>query len=192
MRLFVALLLEPQCLASLQSIQSRLRALDTNSSVRWTDPKGVHLTLRFLGEVREERLPVLVQALAAAVQDRTAPVLGLDGLGAFPSRQRPRVIWIGVEEEGEALSPVQAAVEDAAAGLGWEPERRAFQPHLTLGRVRDTSGRGSPVPRPLLDAIAAKPVDDHPAVRHPRLALMRSHLSPQGARYEELQLWKLR
>jgi 2'-5' RNA ligase len=188
-RLFVALLLEPEWLAILASLQRRLQEHDAGGSVRWTDPKGIHLTLKFLGEVPEPRLPKLLGAFGPAVQGRRAPLLGLGATGAFPNLRRPRVLWIGVEERGTELPPLQAAIEDAAAELGWEREGRAFQPHLTLGRVRDFGHAGlSPG---LGSALLENPATSTKPVHHPRVALMRSHLSPQGARYEEVCVWTL-
>ena len=191
MRLFVALLLEPAWLEVLEAVQKRLKALDRTSSVRWTDPRSIHLTLKFLGEVDEERRQELVQALAEAVEGRGAPILGLGGLGGFPNRKRPRVLWVGLKEEGRLLPPLQAAVESAAATLGWEREGRPFQPHLTVGRVRDFGGHSSRVPQELLDAITDDPITQQAAMPQPRVALMQSHLSPQGARYAAFRLWEL-
>jgi RNA 2',3'-cyclic 3'-phosphodiesterase len=191
MRLFVALLLEPEWLEALEAVQKRLRALDRTSSVRWTDPRSIHLTLKFLGEVHEERVAELVSALAGAVEGRNAPILGLGGLGAFPNRRHPRVLWVGLKEEGALLLPLQAAVESATATLGWEREGRPFQPHLTVGRVRDFGGRSSRVPQELLEAITDSPITKRGGTPHPRVALMQSHLSPQGTRYTELRVWKL-
>jgi 2'-5' RNA ligase len=191
LRLFVALLLEPAWLEVLEAVQKRLKTLDRTSSVRWTDPRSIHLTLKFLGEVDEGRVAELVQALAGAVEGRGAPILGLGGLGAFPNRRRPRILWVGLKEEGKLLPPLQAAVESAAATLGWEREGRPFQPHLTVGRVRDFGGHSSRVPQELLDAITDDPITERAALQQPRVALMQSQLSPQGARYTELRVWKL-
>ena len=191
MRLFVALLLEPAWLEELEAVQKRLRALDSTSNVRWTDPRSIHLTLKFLGEVHEDRVDRLVLALVGAVEGRKAPMLGLGGLGAFPNRRQPRVLWVGLKEEGALLTPLQAAVDTATAALGWEREGRPFQPHLTVGRVRDFGGRSSRVPKKLLEAITDAPITEREPIPHPRVALMESHLSPQGARYAELRVWKL-
>jgi 2'-5' RNA ligase len=156
--------------------------------VRWVAPEGIHLTLRFLGEVDEARLDELGAALEQAVAGREAPRLAPGSLGAFPSLRRPRVIWIGLEEDGRRLEPLHVAVEGAARLLGWPAETRAFRPHLTLGRVRDPR-RG--VPPELVQALAAERVATWPSSPQRCVALMRSHLSPHGARYEELRTWQL-
>ncbi|MFQ5599599.1 MAG: RNA 2',3'-cyclic phosphodiesterase [Candidatus Krumholzibacteriia bacterium] len=192
MRLFVALLLDAELRGLLVGVQRRLRALDTRSAVRWAAPSGIHLTLKFLGEVEETRVPELDEALEAAVRGRGAPVLGLGELGAFPNARRPRVLWVGLREQGDSLTLVQAAVEKATTELGWQKERRAFQPHLTLGRVRESRGHGSePLPEPLLEALARHSPPAHDLRPQTSLGLVRSHLSARGARYEELRVWDL-
>ncbi|UCE01873.1 MAG: RNA 2',3'-cyclic phosphodiesterase [Candidatus Latescibacterota bacterium] len=195
MRLFVALLLDPAWIETLEQVLRQLRALDRDSSVRWVDARSIHLTLKFLGEVEEPRVDELIERLDAAVATRSAPRLALGGLGAFPTLKRPRVIWIGVEEDGRRLAPLQSRIEDAAAAMGWERERRAFQPHLTLGRARDPRrSRGGRTSAPVASHLAALPgiavAAPAPSLQT-RLALVRSHLGPGGARYESLHRWHL-
>ena len=189
MRLFVALLLEPALLEALNSIQSVLRRLDTSGSVRWVDPRGIHLTLKFLGEVDEARLEPLTAALTAAARSRTAPRLALGSPGVFPGPGRPRVLWIGLRESGQHLPPLAEAVESAMNGLGWPKEKRAFQPHVTLGRVRDQARPNAA--RDLAAKLDTVSVPETAEIPHTRLALMQSHLGPAGARYAEVGLWRL-
>ena len=189
MRLFIALLLEPGVLDRLASFQRQQQKADTAGSVRWVQPEGIHLTLKFLGEVPSSRLPEIVRALESALRGAQAPILSLGSTGAFPNARRPRVLWVGVEETGTALGKLVGAVEEAMAGLGWEREGRAFQPHLTLGRVRETAppgAAGGPGP-----AFVAARLPPNEALRHGRVALMQSHLGPGGARYQALHRWDL-
>jgi 2'-5' RNA ligase len=109
----------------------------------------------------------------------TAFDLVLRGLGAFPSPTRPRVLWAGVDEGRTAAATLACGVDDALAGLGFEREARAFSPHVTLGRVRGPR----PAPR-LAEALAAGGHFGRQPVAS--VALMRSDLSPRGARYSEL------
>lgn len=194
MRLFVALRLDARIHATLDDSIAKLRGLDRQKQVRWVDPAAIHLTLKFLGEVPDPGVLELETRLDAAVRGRPAPRLALTGLGAFPNARRPRVLWMGLHEEpqGAALAPLQEAIEAAAESLGWEREKRAFQPHLTLGRVREDRGGGTrPLPGPLLQALERSPAgSDEPRPQN-RLALMRSHLSQAGVRYEEKRVWEL-
>lgn len=192
MRLFVALRLEPDLEAAVGQLQARLRQLDTADQVRWVAAHGMHLTLQFLGEVAEERLAALEAEIAAAVQGRPAPSLALGRPGGFPNLRRPRVLWIGLEEPGSRLLDLQAAVTGATRRLGWKPETREFQPHLTLGRVKeDLDLRRTWLSRPLLEAMVSIKVEGPPPGPQRRVSLMRSTLLPEGARYEALQDWSL-
>lgn len=188
MRLFVALRLEPDLEAAVGQLQARLRRLDTADQVRWVAPHGMHLTLQFLGEVGAERLAALEAEIAAAVRGRAAPSLALGRPGGFPNLRRPRVLWVGLEEQGSRLLLLQAAVTEAIRRLGWEPEAREFQAHLTLGRLKeDLALRRTWLSRPLLEAMVGIKAEGPPTGPQRRVSLMRSHLSPEGARYEELQ-----
>ena len=143
--------------------------------------ENFHITLKFLGATDDARVPSIVDALHAASAGHRAFTLEIRGLGAFPSPTRPRVLWAGVLRGGEALGVLAGAVDDALGALGFEREARAFTAHVTLARVREPRR----VP-PLADAIAranAQPFGG-PLIDH--VALMRSDLSPRGARYTAL------
>src|SRR5207245_7151093 len=104
--------------------------------VAWVAPESLHLTLKFLGRVREARTPELAVALTRATAGLTAFEANVAGLGAFPSPARARVIWAGVGRGTDALVELAGRVDAALAALGVEREPRAFSPHVTLGRVR--------------------------------------------------------
>ena len=188
MRLFVALHLPDLVRDPVAAIQHRLRDADRRDQVRWSDVSGVHLTLQFLGEVSEDRADELVATLAGVAPGHAPPRLALDRVGGFPNLRRPRVVWVGLVEDGSALAPLHAAVGAALAPLGWPPEGRAFQPHLTVGRTRDP--RGDALAPPLHAALTA-PVGRSAFVGLSHLALVQSHLSPRGARYEDVAVWDL-
>jgi 2'-5' RNA ligase len=190
MRLFVALHLDPGIRDQLAALVAAGQSLDGGDAVRWVGPESIHLTLAFLGEVEAGRRAGLEAALSQALQSHTAPRMFLDGLGAFPNRRRPRVIWAGLQETGgSSLLPLQASVAAALEPLGWEPEHRPFQPHLTLGRVRDAAG-GRLDPR-LAAWLEAGKTPPSPERILDRVALVRSHLGPKGSRYEDLTSWRL-
>lgn len=191
MRLFVALLLEEPVLEELKRIQESLRAADSLNRVRWVGPDGFHLTLQFLGEVTPQNLPPLQDALAASLEAAPVPSLSLSGLGAFPNWRRPRVLWLGLESVGPHLESLHTLVLSATQPLGWEPESRPYQPHLTLGRVRDSGARQPAGDPDSWTRIRATSVRRLPVLPHRHVALMRSQLSPAGARYEVLRGWTL-
>ena len=139
MRLFVALNFPPQVRQALWQATAPLR--DRGLAVKWVRAEGIHLTLKFLGEVGEERDRELRAALTRAAAGDRALTLQLGGFGVFPDFQRPRVVWVGIAPE-PALELLQHQVEREFAPLGFPTEARAFRPHLTLGRAaRDAQPR---------------------------------------------------
>jgi 2'-5' RNA ligase len=191
LRLFVALHLAPDLLEELSRLQAELRRLDHDGAVRWVDPKGIHLTLEFLGDVAAARVPQLREALAGAQAGRRAPFLSLGSTGAFPNLRRPRVLWVGLVEEGDRLVPLQRAVEAALSKLGFGREERPFQPHLTLGRARDSGSGPARLGRLLLARLEDARAPIAVPVPQTRLSLVQSHLGPRGSRYEDLESWSL-
>lgn len=132
MRLFLALNFPPPVRQDLWRAATRLRDLEL--PVKWVRPEGIHLTLKFLGEVPEQRETELVAALGRAARGARALPLALDGFGVFPDWQRPRVVWAGITPE-PALEILQHRVEQEFAPLGFPTEARPFRPHVTLGRA---------------------------------------------------------
>jgi RNA 2',3'-cyclic 3'-phosphodiesterase len=131
-RLFVALNFPPQVRQELFAATESLRALDV--PVKWVRADGVHLTLKFLGEVSEAREVELRGALGRAQAGARALPLALGGFGVFPDYRRPRVVWVGVAPD-PALEILQHRVEQEFAPLGFPSEARAFRPHVTLGHA---------------------------------------------------------
>jgi 2'-5' RNA ligase len=154
--------------------------------VAWVAPENLHVTLKFLGAVDEERLPAVGQALAAVAAAAQRFELVVAGLGAFPTVTRPRVVWAGIAAGAEPLASLASEVDAALGALGFPREERPWVGHVTLGRVRDP--RRDPVLAQALAAGAGRPFG-RTAVN--RLTLMRSDLSPRGARYTPLDSWPL-
>lgn len=152
---------------------------DHAAGVAWVAAENLHVTLKFLGGVDESRLAEIGAALAQAV---TVPAfeVGVRGLGAFPSAARARVLWAGAPGSA-AFTTLADDVDRALAALGFPPEERGFTPHVTLGRVREP--RRNDALAVALEAAAAR---DFGTLRVERVSLMRSDLSPRGARYTEL------
>jgi len=183
LRTFIAVPLPMECARTLAEMQTALRRF--GADVRWTSVPSIHLTLKFLGEIDPAILPGLSGTLRELPP--SAPfTLRLEGMGAFPNLQRPRVIWCGIEGDRTALSRLQEGVEAACVRACFERENRPFQPHLTLGRVQ-----GKRNLQPLLDytKIAASPKCEF-VVDHYRI--YRSTLTPQGAIYDVLESIQLR
>jgi 2'-5' RNA ligase len=171
-------LLDAPTRAALAARVDRLR--EVAPGVAWVAPDNLHVTLKFLGGVDAPRLDRVRAALDRAVAGVPAFDLAVHGLGAFPTPTRARVVWAGIGDGGEALRAVAGRVERELAVLGFPPEERPFSPHVTLGRVRE------PRRNERLAAALARETSRSGTVRVDRVSLMRSDLSPRGARYSEL------
>ncbi|HLF25809.1 MAG TPA: RNA 2',3'-cyclic phosphodiesterase [Anaerolineae bacterium] len=134
-RAFIAIELPRVTRDALGEVQARLSHHAPPGSVRWVKPDNVHLTLKFLGQVPTAQLDSITLALKRAVSGLRVFPFEVMSVGCFPDAQKPRVIWVGVDEPTGALHALQRAIESATAPLGYPTEPRAFQPHLTLGRT---------------------------------------------------------
>ncbi|MCP4189552.1 MAG: RNA 2',3'-cyclic phosphodiesterase [Planctomycetaceae bacterium] len=105
-------------------------------SIRWVSASNVHITMKFLGDVEETDIYQVCRLTADAVRDLPAMQVNCRGVGAFPSIDRPRTIWLGVDDPTDQLVQVHQRVEQGLASLGFPREQRRFQPHVTLGRAR--------------------------------------------------------
>jgi 2'-5' RNA ligase len=181
LRLFTALELPAPVRRQLADVMTALSAALPRGGVRWVRADGIHLTLKFYGEVSGEKLAGL-QAVVTQAAAGVAPLaLALNGLGTFPDLSRPRVIWAGLAGEVDRLKALQRAVEEASRPLGFVPEARGFTPHLTLGRVEP--GWQSADRKNLEGALARLGPGLSGAFTAGTLALMRSDLRPGGAVY---------
>jgi 2'-5' RNA ligase len=153
--------------------------------LRWVRPEGVHLTLKFIGEVDADRLPVIEAQLALAVPEMPSITLQLGRAGAFSDRRSPRVIWAGVYSgQAERLQRLAKSVETWLAAAGIPRDRRGFIAHLTLARL--SNDLSDDQRRRVAELTAGVEQPQLPAFTIERLSLMRSHIGPGGARYERL------
>ncbi|HYF39642.1 MAG TPA: RNA 2',3'-cyclic phosphodiesterase [Gemmatimonadales bacterium] len=175
MRLFAGVPIPDPARGQILQLLGHLRQGDW--PVRWVHDEGLHMTLKFFGEVAAERLDVIIEALRFAANGAGALSLRLGGLGAFPTRSRPRILWVGIEAP-PSLELLQDRIERGAEAIGFPPEGTPFQPHVTLGRVRE----GQRLP--------ARSLDDHAGSLEPvpfvagELVLYESVLTTGGPRYE--------
>ncbi|MCP4357274.1 MAG: RNA 2',3'-cyclic phosphodiesterase [Chloroflexi bacterium] len=136
-RAFIAITLPPAVKNELAQIRSLLAGQFPDRSVRWVQPDKMHLTLRFLGDTAVNQLLSITQQLDELTAEQPAFRLQLNGLGCFPNRKRPRVIWVGVAGETATLQLVKHDLDKRLLPLGWTQENKPFRAHLTLGRVKD-------------------------------------------------------
>ena len=183
-RAFVALCLDEPIRATVTAEIERLRPL--SRAVAWVPPQNLHLTLKFLGEQTDGRLAEAVLALEEAAAGRAAFAITLHGLGAFPGMERARVLWVGVAEGALEVRALQSQVEAVLERRGFTRESRPWHPHLTIGRVFDPRRWRRDTSPALRESIARAAAMGFGTLGVARVALMRSDLSPSGARYSEL------
>jgi 2'-5' RNA ligase len=175
-RLFVAVNLPGTERRAAYAATRRLR--ECHLPVKWVAEDALHLTLKFLGEVADDRAAPIGAALAEAVRAARPFEVTLGGLGVFPDHQRPRVFWLGVEAH-PALELLANDVELAMGALGFESELKPFQPHLTIGRARKDA---KPSAFRTLAALTAG-LDYASVLRVESVDLMQSMLGPAGPSY---------
>src|SRR5579872_4997032 len=177
MRAFIAIDLPEFLHAALAQAQQSFRSAAPQA--RWTRPEGIHLTLKFLGQISDAQTKDVVESLAqiGAFQPFSVEV---KGFGFFPHSRRPRVFWAGVVAP-PALAELAERVESPMEKLGFRREDRAFSPHLTLARFP------IPRPQPKLEAAAAAPASQSLGIfQTSEFFLFESKLSPQGAQYRKV------
>ena len=177
-RTFIAIEIPEDKKAEIKRLQSELRNL--RGSVRWVRPEGMHLTLKFLGDVEDS----LIVKLAAEVADATGYCerfnIGITGTGAFPNFRRPRVFWIALREPTGELAQLAAKINHKLENLGFPAEKRKFSPHITLGRVKDPHGVQS------LSEYLQSISFDAGEFEAKEIIIMKSQLKPTGAEYTPL------
>jgi len=136
-RLFIAIDLPEKVKDVLMETAVALSQNVPNRAIRWVTREQMHLTLRFLGDTAVSQLPDLQQELAELVAQHQPFQLRLRGIGAFPNQKRSRVVWAGLAGDLTPLRKMQAEIEEWVVALGWSPEKWPYNPHLTLGRVKD-------------------------------------------------------
>jgi len=184
MRCFVAIDLDPTARQALADLSNRMRRRLPAASLRWVDPQHIHLTVKFLGELKPDESEAVVASLTEGAA-RVGPAdLTLTGLGAFPNAARARVIWVGIQEASGRLSQLHQATEQAMATLGYQRDERAFQPHLTVARVRPDIDRTDR--EALAAGLRQEQVGELAISRMAEVVLFRSDLRPSGAVYTPL------
>ena len=181
LRTFLAIDL-PSCL--LNSIVNKQRDLkQVFPSIDWVKSAKVHLTLKFLGDTPESKIPELQQVVAKAVKGIEPFVINLRGFGVFPHKRAPRTLWTGIEGDSEILLDLNRKIETEVSQLGFPPEGKPFHPHLTLARIKKNQ------------RIAGEAIEKASVLADPfifgsllveQVTLFKSELRPTGSVYSKL------
>jgi len=183
-RTFVAIDLPGDVKNALSELRLQMRPQEAGY-IRWIRAEGIHLTLCFLGDVDADLVPAISGQLSDAAAKSGPFTLGLAGVGAFPSLRRPRVFWASLSGETERLRLLHSRVQGALSHVGFEPDRRRWDPHLTLGRIGRDSIPGAARWAGTAFGQVTLP-QPAPAIPVDSIILFRSHLRPTGAEYERL------
>ena len=185
LRTFIAVELEPEVRDALARVQAKLKRGAPDGAVKWVNPEGIHLTLKFLGDMPVSKVSKVADAMAAARAGLGAFDLAVEGRGCFPNYRRPRVIWVAANDlSGSTLTRLQAAVERLVSPLGFPTEEREFSPHLTLGRI---ARNVSPAAEAAVGQLVLDTVVERIALqRVTAVSLIRSDLRPTGPVYYTL------
>lgn len=182
-RSFIAIKLPDELKLGLVQLQARLK-LGKPPPVKWVDPYGIHLTLKFLGNVPVDRIGDITKAIEEAARGISPFHLEIKDLGVFPNLRRVQVAWVGMSGQVDRLCQLQQRIESELAPLGFAPESRRFTPHLTLARLRDRASPderqrfGQLIANTRFEAVFTFEVD--------AISLMKSQLTREGAIYSQI------
>ena len=167
----------------IQALQAVVHDFDPEIGrhMRWVRPEGIHLTLKFMGNIPAGMVDRVLADLPTVTAKFSPFKVGISGFGAFPNLRQPRVLWAGLDGDLVMLASMQLAVDDAVGNLGLPKEQRDFSPHLTLGRVRREVTDGQL--RKIGEVVSAANLADSPSWTASAVNLMRTELDPAGSRH---------
>ncbi len=182
-RTFIAIEIPGELKAAIRQLQEVL--MRERGDVKWVRPEGIHITLKFLGDVETGRIPDIGEAVKQAAEGLRTFELQSGGAGFFPGPGRPRVIWIGIDTGADILIRLAEGIDRNLSALGFEKEKRPFSPHVTIGRVRSPGGMDRTVEK--LQSLSIPCI----GFRVENIIVMKSVLQQTGAVYTPLQTIKL-
>ena len=184
MRLFVSIDLPNELADEVATVQEMFADA---SGLNFTDPGQAHVTLKFLGETDEERLPELPDALDASVGDAGVEPFEatFGGLGVFPSLDYISVVWLGVESGGEEMTRLAEAIEERTTAIGFDPEDHDFTPHVTLARMEHAGGKE------LVQEVVQEQDPTVGSMAVPAVRLTKSELTADGPVYSTVEAFSL-
>lgn len=177
-RTFIALELSNDIINELARLQDELK--EVGSDVKWSNPSNIHLTLKFLGEIEEEKVSQIKQILDDISNNEKPFDVTLSEVGAFPNLDFPRVIWVGLDGNTSVIGKIVNVLEDTLEKIGFSKGMRPFSAHLTLGRVK--SGKNKLELKEKLSTLKVNPI----STKIKSIILFKSKLTPTGPIYTSL------
>jgi RNA 2',3'-cyclic 3'-phosphodiesterase len=178
MRLFIATPLSKETEEYLAKVIFELKQV--RSKVKWVAAKNIHLTLKFLGDTEESKVEPIKAAIQKVADNSHSAKCTIDKLGGFPNLKRPRVIWAGISGEIDKIKSIASEIDNEMNRLGFEKEDRPFKSHLTLGRVKESSGL-----KDLTEAVTNYKLNPQ-NITFDKIILFKSTLTAGGPIYESL------
>jgi len=183
MRTFIAIEISEALKKILGQIEAHLKY--AGADVKWVNPDIIHLTLKFLGEISEEKCEEVKSALDDIAGSARPFELNIKDVGAFPKIDHPRVVWVGLDKGASESKDLASRIDEALSKIGFAKEERPFSPHLTIGRVRSATNRGK-----LAEKISSAAANFELSAIVPHQVLLvilfQSTLTPQGPIYTKL------
>jgi len=184
LRAFVAIYLPENVQTALGLVQEQLRAYRFKTT--WTRPENIHLTLKFLGDIKREQVEPIISVIEKAAKDCRPMTLRSQAVGFFPGVRQPRVLWTGISGQTEVLAELQSKIDKGLAALEFPSEKKPFTGHLTLGRIK---GGGNP--GMFIDIMKTFQNMTTDAFMVDSVNLYQSQLMPSGPIYSKLFTMKL-
>ena len=183
LRTFIAVPFPAEIISKIAKITTYLQTQTPNKALKWVAPDNMHLTLKFLGDVREDRKQELNLCLQKALQKQTTFNITIEGMGMYPNARQPRVVWLGIKDQGN-LKQIHNELAKALQGFDPAPEKRAFSPHLTIARVRQNGGHNTV--RQIGEVLSQFKVDSLGSFEVQTVHLFKSDLTRRGPIYTSL------
>ena len=178
-RTFIAIELPEKIGSAISKVQEGIRSY--GFKIRWVRPENIHLTLKFLGNIKEADTEKVGKIVFESVKGYKPISLKAKGIGVFPGIKKPRVVWTGISDQLNLLTELQKTLDEKLEEIGFPKEKRPFRGHLTLGRVKAKID-----PKRLSDALQEFAKFESESFSADRVILYKSELKPKGAVYTKL------
>ncbi len=178
-RTFLAIELPEKITYTISKVQEEIKSYGLK--IRWVRPENIHLTLKFLGDIKTADTEKVARAVSESVTGHPPISLAVKGIGVFPGIKKPRVLWLGISKQVDLLTALQKTLDDKLEAMGFPKEKRPFRGHLTLGRIKSIID-----PKTLHDVLKEFTMFESEHFFADRIILYKSDLKPKGAVYTKL------
>jgi 2'-5' RNA ligase len=182
-RTFIAVDFPASMLEKIEDITAFFKSKTPEKALKWVDKDNLHLTLKFLGEINKSQIEQVQTVMAQSLEGYQPVDIEISGLGMYPDKRVPRVIWLGISG-GEHLLEFHKTLDQSLARLGIKPEGRPYSPHLTIARVR--RGTDKNIAKEIGETLSQFKVEPLGAIHIDRVLLYQSELTPSGPVYTTL------